>query len=71
MHKSISGLELIKFLEKKGFSVYSRKVSHVKLINIDRNAKTIVPMHKSLAQGTLHIIFQQSKLTKSEKKELV
>ena len=71
MHKSISGFELIKFLEKKGFSVYSRKGSHVKLINIDRNAKTIVPMHKSLAQGTLHIIFQQSKLTKSEKKELV
>ena len=66
MHKKISGFELIKILSKKGFEIYSRKGSHVKLISIQRNAKTIVPMHKEISKGTLNSIIKQAKLTEKE-----
>ena len=52
MHKKVSGKKLVKFLSKKGFSVYSRKGSHVKMINQERQAKTIIPMHKEISLGT-------------------
>jgi len=70
MPKSISGLELIKFLTKKGFEVYSRKGSHVKLISLSRNTKTIVPLHNGLSVGTLNSILRQAKLTEEEISEL-
>ncbi len=47
MPKTPSGLEVIKFLSKKGFESHSRKGSHVKMISISRNAKTIVPSTKN------------------------
>jgi len=71
MPKSFCGLELVKFLSKKGFSVYGRKGSHVKLISAERNAKTIVPMHNEISKGTLNSIFRQAKLSESEIKELL
>ena len=70
MPRTISGFELVKFLTKNGFEVYSRKGSHVKLISIQRNAKTIVPQHESLSVGTLNSILRQTKLTDEEIKEL-
>ncbi|MFA6420578.1 MAG: type II toxin-antitoxin system HicA family toxin [archaeon] len=70
MHKTISGLELVKFLTKKGFQICSRKGSHVKLICVERNTKTIVPMHKEISKGTLNSILKQAKLTEDEIEEL-
>jgi len=71
MYKSISGKKLVKFLSKTGFSIYSRKGSHVKMINFKRKVKTIIPMHKEIATGTLNSILKQVKLTEKEIKELM
>jgi len=62
MPKTVSGLELVKFLSRKGFQVYARKGSHVKMVSIPRNAKTIIPMHKKISKGTLNAILKQAKL---------
>ncbi len=66
MPKIVSGLELVKFLKKKGFEIYGRKGSHVKMICLERKAKTIIPMHKEISIGTLKAIFKQAKLTEEE-----
>lgn len=71
MPKTVSGKELLKFLSKKGFSVYGGKGSHVKLINYQRQAKTVVPMHKEISRGTLNAILKQAKLTPEEIIELL
>lgn len=71
MPKTVSGKELIKFLSKKGFEIYSQKGSHVKMISKERQTKTIVPMHKEIARSTLHLIFKQAKLSEEEIKELM
>ncbi len=70
MPKTVSGKKLIRFLTQKGFEVYSQKGSHVKLISRERHTKTIVPLHKSIAQGTLRAIQKQAKLTTDEIQEL-
>ncbi|MBU2100599.1 type II toxin-antitoxin system HicA family toxin [Candidatus Micrarchaeota archaeon] len=71
MPKTVSGLKLVKFLKKKGFEIYSRKGSHVKMISIERNTKTIIPMHKEIAVGTLNSILKQAELSEEEIKELL
>ncbi len=70
MLKTISGLKLIKFLKKKGFEIYSKKGSHVKMISIQRNTKTIILLHSEISIGTLNSILKQAKLTEKEVKEL-
>ena len=70
MPKPVSGRELVKFLSKKGFEIYGRKGSHVKLISLERNTKAIVPMHKEISMGTLNAIIKQAKLSEEEIKEL-
>ena len=70
MPKTISGSDLVKFLSKRGFAIYSRKGSHVKLVSAHRQTKTIVPMHKEISPPTLHAIFRQAKLTNEEIAEL-
>lgn len=71
MPKTISGFELIKFLTKRGFVVYSQKGSHVKLVSMERKTKTIVPLHKTISKGTLHDIFKQAKLSEQEIHEIL
>lgn len=71
MPKIVSGKELVKFLSRKGFQLYSRKGSHVKMVSIPRNTKTIIPMHKEISKRTLDDIFKQAKLSEEEIQELV
>jgi len=71
MPKTVSGKELIKFLSKKGFEMYSQKGSHVKMISRERQTKTIIPMHKEIPKGTLNAIFKQVKLTEEEIKQIM
>ncbi len=71
MPKMVSGLEVIKFLSKKGFQAFGRKGSHVKMVSIQRNTKTIVPVHKEISRGTLQSIIKQAKLTEKETEELL
>ena len=70
MPKTVSGIALVKFLSKKGFVVYSRKGSHVKMISSERKTKAIVPIHKTISRGTLQSIIKQTKLTEREIEEL-
>jgi predicted RNA binding protein YcfA (HicA-like mRNA interferase family) len=71
MPKVVSGLLLVKLLSKKGFQIYSQKGSHVKMICKERNTKTIVPIHKEIARGTLNSILKQAKLSEEEIAELL
>ncbi len=41
------------------------------MISEGRNTKTIIPMHKEIAKGTLNSIFKQAKLTEEEIEELL
>ena len=70
MPKPVSGLELVKFLAKRGFEIYSRKGSHVKMVSLERKTKTIIPMHKGLSLGILNAILKQAKLNENEIGEL-
>jgi len=59
--KNLSGKEVVKFLERNDFSVYKTHGSHCKMRRIisDRNQTLVIPMHRSIAKGTLHDIFNQ------------
>ena len=59
--KNFSGKEIVKFLEQNGFSVYKTRGSHCKMRrNIsDRNQTLVIPLHSSVAKGTLHDIYNQ------------
>ena len=59
--KDLSGKEIIKFLERNHFSVCKNRGSHCKMRRIvgDRNQTLIIPMHSSIAKGTLHDIYNQ------------
>lgn len=70
MPKPVSGLKVVKFLKKKGFEVFSRKGSHVKMISRNRKTKAIIPMHKEISRGTLNSVLKQAKLTREEITEL-
>ena len=64
----ISGKELVNVLEKAGFVVVRQKGSHVSLqkVTIDGTYRTVVPLHKILARGTVIDILHQTGLTKEE-----
>jgi predicted RNA binding protein YcfA (HicA-like mRNA interferase family) len=61
----ISGREILKALNKIGFTVVSRKGSHVRLKRRrgEEILIVIVPMHRELAKGTLRSILRQANLT--------
>lgn len=61
--KILSGQDIIRILEKFGFSIFSQKGSHVKLRRIlSGGVRQIltVPNHKEIDAGTLKAIFRQS-----------
>lgn len=55
----VSGAELVKLLERHGFTQVSQRGSHVKLKN-SHNRTVIVPLHRTLAPGTLNSILAQA-----------
>ena len=68
MSKLYSGKQVIKTLQRAGFSIVSQKGSHVKLRGIrDNEPQTaIVPNHKEVAFGTFRSILSQAKMTIEE-----
>ena len=64
----VSGKELIKFLQKRGFSKLRQRGSHVSLQKQtpDRTYRTVVPMHNDLSIGTLLNILRQCGISKEE-----
>jgi predicted RNA binding protein YcfA (HicA-like mRNA interferase family) len=69
----VSGAELIKALQKAGFISLSQKGSHVSMEKVDSVGvwRTIVPMHREIARGTLHDILKQIGLTRDELRKLL
>lgn len=59
--KDLSGKEIVKFLEQNGFSSHKVRGSHCKMRRIvsDRNQTLVIPLHGSIAKGTLHDIYNQ------------
>lgn len=67
----ISGLKLIKILNKKGFKVIRQKGSHIRLerrIN-EKIIRLTVPLHNKLKKGTLSRILKDSKISEKEFKK--
>ena len=61
----ISGREVVKVLNKIGFTIVGRKGSHVRMKR-QRGKEAlivIVPMHRELAQGTLRSVPRQANMT--------
>ena len=69
----ISGKELVRVLKKAGFVEVRRKGSHVSLqkVTAEKTFKTVVPLHRELAKGTLLDILHQTGLNKDELIELL
>ena len=64
----VSGAELVKALRNAGFTVLRQKGSHVSMEKTDATGhwRTVVPMHREIARGTLHDILKQTGLTREE-----
>ena len=69
----VSGAELVKALQKAGFFILRQKGSHVSMEKVDSAGqwRTIVPMHREIARGTLHDILKQTGLTRDELRKLL
>jgi predicted RNA binding protein YcfA (HicA-like mRNA interferase family) len=64
----ISGKELVRALKKAGFVEVRQKGSHVSLekVTVEKTFKTVVPLHRELAKGTVLDILHQTELKKEE-----
>jgi predicted RNA binding protein YcfA (HicA-like mRNA interferase family) len=64
----LSGKELVQILQSHGFEVVRQKGSHVSLRKVTDEGvwKTVVPLHDTLAKGTLIDILRQSGLSRNE-----
>ena len=65
----VSGSQIIKLLEREGFTVTRQKGSHISLHKKLENGKIIlvvVPKHKEIKKGTLLSIIKQSGITRDE-----
>lgn len=65
----ISGTEVIKLLQKEGFSVTRQRGSHVSLhkkLADGTIALVVVPMKSEIKKGTLLSIIKQARMTREE-----
>jgi predicted RNA binding protein YcfA (HicA-like mRNA interferase family) len=62
---SISGERLVRALKRAGFVELRQKGSHISLEKktAEKNFRTVVPQHRTLAKGTLSDILRQAGLT--------
>ncbi len=56
----VSGLDLVRALEKLGFTVRRQHGSHIIMRRDDPYAQTVVPNHSQLDRGTLRAILRQT-----------
>ena len=70
---SVSGERVVRALKRAGFAELRQKGSHVSLEKrtAELVLKTVVPMHPTLAKGTLSDILKQAGLTLEEFLELL
>lgn len=61
--RRLSSGEVLRTLHRFGFAVSGQKGSHAKLVRIAPGGERqilIVPLHRSLATGTLHAIYRKA-----------
>jgi predicted RNA binding protein YcfA (HicA-like mRNA interferase family) len=70
---SISGERLVRALRRAGFAELRQKGSHVSLEKRtpDKVFRTVVPLHQTLAKGTLSDILRQAGLSVEELLDLL
>jgi predicted RNA binding protein YcfA (HicA-like mRNA interferase family) len=71
--RSISGERLVRALKRAGFIELRQKGSHVSpgKRTPEKNFRTVVPQHHTLAKGTLSDILRQAGLTVEQLLELL
>ena len=68
----VSGIEVVRALERAGFVQVSVKGSHSKLRQPERRLTVIVPLHRRAPpRGTLASILRQAELTADELRQLL
>jgi predicted RNA binding protein YcfA (HicA-like mRNA interferase family) len=69
----VSGPEFVKALQKAGVIILRQKGSHVSMGKVHPAGawRTIVPMDREIARGTLHDILKQTGLTRDELRKLL
>jgi predicted RNA binding protein YcfA (HicA-like mRNA interferase family) len=68
----LSGKKLVTALKKAGFVEIRQRGSHISMQKVthEKTFKTIVPLHKEVAKGTLLDILHQTGLSKEDLLEL-
>jgi predicted RNA binding protein YcfA (HicA-like mRNA interferase family) len=67
----VSGSDVIRALQKVGFSIRRQHGSHLILRRAEPFAQTVVPNHKQIDRGTLRAILRQTGLSLEEFVELL
>jgi predicted RNA binding protein YcfA (HicA-like mRNA interferase family) len=69
----ISGEKLVNALKKAGFVEVRQRGSHISMqkVTLEKTYKTVVPLHKEVAKGTLLDILHQSGLSRDDLLELL
>ena len=62
----ISGADLVRALQKLGFTVRRQHGSHIIMRRDDPFAQTVVPDHRQIDRGTLRAILRQTEITEEE-----
>ncbi len=70
---SVSGERLVRALKRTGFIELRQKGSHVSFERrtSDKSFRTVVPLHSTLAQGTLSDILKQAGINPEQLLELL
>ena len=62
----VSGSDVVRALQKLGFTVRRQHGSHIIMRRDDPFAQTVVPNHKQIDRGTLRAILRQAEITAEE-----
>ena len=62
----VSGADVVRALQKIGFSVRRQHGSHIIMRRDNPFAQTVVPNHRQIDRGTLRAILRQTEITPDE-----
>lgn len=62
----VSGQDVVRALQKAGFTVRRQHGSHIIMRRDDPFAQTVVPNHRQIDRGTLRAILRQTDITVEE-----
>ncbi len=62
----VSGPDVVRALQKLGFTVRRQHGSHIIMRRDDPFAQTVVPDHQQIDRGTLRAILRQTEITADE-----